>query len=208
MVSADPTTRCRMPSSRTYHSIGGSAPVKVGGRPTLAPTNSPQAGRGRGCPAPPVREALVQDVPQHRRLVAGQAGLPLHPGSNQLLDGRFAILRPTHPDQITSVLLGFQQPRDDERLPAMDTHGFALQRDDRREPRRVSVVLDELVEPDHAAGQAELTITPLSEVERWLSFPSLHVRYERARVPDLLPECDLGPAQAVPVSADFGRERG
>ena len=122
-----------------------------------------------------MQDAFVQDVPEHRRIVAGQDGLTLHPCRNEFLDRGFAILRPTYPDQLASVLLGLQQARHDERLPAVDTHGFALQRDDRREPGRVGVVLDEFVKPDHGAGQAELAVAALSEGERRLPFTSLHV---------------------------------
>ena len=98
------------------------------------------------------QDALVQDVPQYRRVLSAEDGLALEAGADRAVDGRAGVLRLARADDRPGVVLALQQAGDDAHLPFVDSDGGGFQLDDRGEVRGPDLAGDQVAHGGEGAG--------------------------------------------------------
>jgi hypothetical protein len=129
---------------------------------------------------------LVDDHPQQRRIVLGEDGLPVHPGADQPADLVVTAGRVGRLQNGPRVLLGLQQPGDEQRLEPAQRGRFPLDLDPVAEPRRVRLAAHQRLQAAEQAAGAQRIVGPAREIDAGRPAAGFHVRHQRRAVGDLL----------------------
>jgi len=146
----------------------------------------------RGPADRPGEHALVDDHPQQRRCLPGQDRLPVQPDTDQpvhLAIGRRRVRRGEHRP---GIVLGLQQPGDQQRLEPAQRGRLALDLHPVTEPGRVGLGAHERLQPGQQPAGAQRLVGAGREVKAGRPAPGLHVRDERGAVRQLLGKLVLG----------------